>query len=315
MRVGRKVIVRVPASVANLGSGFDAMGMALNLYNTVELEETGAGYEIEMSGEGEQTLPRDQSNLVAQAINRLFEVTSQQISGWRLRLINNIPLQSGLGSSAAAIVGGLVAANAVAGYPLSLKQILSQAIALEGHPDNAAAALLGGVVVIVPGESCTADNSGAGPEYLYTCFKPPADLVAYTAIPGFTLSTSLARQILPEQISLKDAVFNLARAAMLAMALRDGDWDKLGIATQDRIHQPYRAHLIQGLEEMFQAARLAGAYGVFLGGAGPSVVALGPPGSKAGEVMRKVFMAHGAEARVLELQPSPFGAYAEISSL
>jgi homoserine kinase len=313
--VGRKVVVRVPASVANLGSGFDAMGMALNLYNVVELEETGAGYQIEVAGEGEQALPRDKSNLVAQAINRLFEVSSHPASGWRLHLSNNIPLQSGLGSSAAAIVGGLVAANAVAGYPLSLKQILSQAIALEGHPDNVAAALMGGVVVIVPEENAAADNASAAPDYLYTCFKPPAGLVAYTVIPGFTLSTSLARHILPEQVSLKDAVFNLARAAMLAMALRDGDWDKLGTAMQDRIHQPYRAHLIEGLEEMLQAARLAGAYGAFLGGAGPSVVALGPPGSKAGEVMRKVFMAHGAEARVLELQPSPFGAYAEISTL
>jgi homoserine kinase len=301
--------------VANLGSGFDAMGMALNLYNVVELEETGAGYQIEVAGEGEQVLPRDKSNLVAQAINRLFEVSSHPASGWRLHLSNNIPLQSGLGSSAAAIVGGLVAANAVAGYPLSLKQILSQAIALEGHPDNVAAALMGGVVVIVPEENAAADNASAAPDYLYTCFKPPAGLVAYTVIPGFTLSTSLARHILPEQVSLKDAVFNLARAAMLAMALRDGDWDKLGTAMQDRIHQPYRAHLIEGLEEMLQAARLAGAYGAFLGGAGPSVVALGPPGSKAGEVMRKVFMAHGAEARVLELQPSPFGAYAEISTL
>ena len=119
--MGRKAIVRVPASVANLGSGFDAMGMALNLYNVVELEETGAGYQIEMTGEGEQTLPRDQSNLVAQAISRLFEATSHQISGWRLRLTNNIPLQSGLGSSAAAIVGGLVAANAVAGYHPSVE--------------------------------------------------------------------------------------------------------------------------------------------------------------------------------------------------
>jgi homoserine kinase len=301
--------------VANLGSGFDAMGMALNLYNVVELEETGAGYQIEVAGEGEQVLPRDKSNLVAQAINRLFEVSSHPASGWRLHLSNNIPLQSGLGSSAAAIVGGLVAANAVAGYPLSLKQILSQAIALEGHPDNVAAALMGGVVVIVPEENAAADNASAAPDYLYTCFKPPAGLVAYTVIPGFTLSTSLARHILPEQVSLKDAVFNLARAAMLAMALRDGDWDKLGTAMQDRIHQPYRAHLIEGLDEMLQAARLAGAYGAFLGGAGPSVVALGPPGSKAGEVMRKVFMAHGAEARVLELQPSPFGAYAEISTL
>ena len=174
---------------------------------------------------------------------------------------------------------------------------------------------LGGVVVIMPEENATTDDSGVASDYLYTCFTPPADLVVYTVIPGFTLSTSLARKILPEQVSLKDAVFNLARAAMLAMALRDGDWDKLGTATQDRIHQPYRAHLVKGLEEMFQAARMAGAYGAFLGGAGPSVVALGPPGSKAGEVMRKVFMAHGTEARVLELQPSPYGAYAEISAL
>jgi homoserine kinase len=296
--------------VANLGSGFDAMGMALNLYNVVELEETGNGYQIEVGGEGEQALPRDTGNLVAQAISRLFEVVSYPAAGWRLYLKNAIPLQSGLGSSAAAIVGGLVAANAIAGYPLSLKQVLSLAIAMEGHPDNAAAALLGGVVVIVPAES-----DAAAPEYLYTCFKPPAGLVVYTVIPEYTLSTKMARNILPEQVSLKDAVFNLARAAMLVMALRDGDWDKLDAATQDRLHQPYRAHLIQGLEEMFQAARLAGAYGAFLGGAGPSVVALGPPGSKAGEVMRKVFLANGAEARVLELQPSPYGAYAEITAL
>jgi len=315
INVGRKVVVRVPASVANLGSGFDAMGMALNLYNLIELEETSDGHKIEITGEGEQVLPRDRSNLIAQAIDRLFAVTSRQISGWRLHTINNIPLQSGLGSSAAAIVGGLVAANAMAGYPLSLKQILTQAIALEGHADNAAAALLGGVVVIVPEENEATDNSGATFSYLYSRFNPPADLVVYTVIPAFTLSTSLARSILPEQISLKDAVFNLARVAMLAMALRDGEWDKLGTALQDRIHQPYRAELVPGLEEMLQAARLAGAYGAFLGGAGPSVVALGPPGSKAGEVIRKIFMAHGNEARVLELQPSPQGAYAEISAL
>jgi homoserine kinase len=310
--VGRKVLVRVPASAANLGSGFDAMGMALNLYNTVELEEEGAGYQIEVAGEGEQTLPRDQGNLVARAINRLLKVASHRLPGWRLRLTNDIPLQSGLGSSAAAIVGGLVAANAIAGYPLSQNQILSQAIALEGHPDNAAAALLGGVVVIVPGGNAATGNGGAGSDYLYTCFRPPAGLVVYTVIPRFTLSTSLARNVLPEQVPLRDAVFNLSRAAMLAMALRDGDWDKLGVATQDRIHQPYRAGLIEGMEEMFQAARLAGAYGAFLSGAGPSVVALGPPGSKAGEAIREVFKAHGTETRVLELQPSPDGAYAEI---
>lgn len=301
--------------MANLGPGFDTLGMALNLYNTVELEETSTGRRIEVAGEGEQALPRNENNLVAQAINKLFKSASCSFSGWSLRLENNIPLQRGLGSSAAAIVGGLVAANFLAGNPFSREQILSLAIELEGHPDNVAAALLGGVVVIVRNESSCTDNSGAVNDYLYSCFYPPRGLKIYAVVPEFTLSTKLARSVLPEQVPLKDAVFNLGRVALLITALRDGNWEQLGLAVQDRLHQTYRAHLIPGLEEMFQSARLAGAFGTFLSGAGPSVVALGPAGSRAGEEICRVFQDHGIEARVLELQPSSQGAYIETSAL
>jgi homoserine kinase len=302
--------------VANLGPGFDALGMALNMYNTVELEETGSGRLIEISGEGERDLPGNGDNLVARAVDKLFEGCSYHPSGWRLRMENSIPLQRGLGSSAAAIVGGMVAANAMAGNPFSEQQILSRAIAMEGHPDNVAAALLGGVVVVVRNtHDSVGDAALTGEcEYLYTSFCPPEGLMVYAVVPGFTLSTEVARSVLPEQISLRDTVFNIGRVALLAMALRDGRWEQLGAAVQDRLHQPYRAHLIPGLNEMLVAAPLAGAYGAFLSGAGPTVVALGPPCSQAGEEVLRIFHDHGFEARVLELQVSPRGAYVEFNS-
>jgi homoserine kinase len=289
--------------VANLGPGFDALGMAVNLFNAVELEEDGgpAG-RVEVSGEGESTLPRDGSNLVAAAVSELFRRTSYESPGWKLRLTNNIPLQRGLGSSAAAIVGGLIAANALAGSPCDREQILRQAIELEGHPDNVAAALLGGVVVVVRGEAAN------GAAYLYSSFCPPAGLAVAAVVPGYTLATSLARSILPKQVPLADAVFNLGRVALLISALREGNWQQLQAAVQDRLHQPYRSRLVPGLEDMFRAALQAGAFGAFLSGAGPTVIALGPPGSPAGEEIRKIFLARGTAAEVLHLQPSPEGA-------
>jgi homoserine kinase len=302
--------------VANLGPGFDALGMALNIYNTIELEETGSGLLIEISGEGERDLPVNEDNLVARAVEKLFEGCSYRLAGWRLRMENNIPLERGLGSSAAAIVGGLVAANAMAGNPFSEQQILSRAIAIEGHPDNVAAALLGGVVVVVRDTQVAIEDDALADEheYLYTSFYPPEGLVVYAVVPGFRLSTDVARRVLPEQVSLRDTVFNIGRVALLAMALRDGRWEQLGVAVQDRLHQPYRAHLIPGLNEMLETAPQAGAYGAFLSGAGPTVVALGPPGSQAGEEIRRIFHNHGVEARVLELQPSLHGAYVDFDS-
>lgn len=297
--MGKKVVVKVPATTGNLGPGFDVLGMALNLYNIVELEEpSNCYYQIEIEGEGEKFLPRNSDNLVCRAINILFKRAFYRSPGWKLRLINKIPLQRGLGSSAAAIVGGLVAANSITGNPFSFQELLTQAIELEGHPDNVAAALLGGIVVIVK----------QGDSYYYKRFFPSEGIKIYAVIPSFELSTSVARSVLPEVVPLQDAVFNLGRVALLTFALQEGNWDLLRIAVHDRLHQPYRRRLIPGLDEAMKAAKEAGAYGTFLSGAGPTVISFASSGSLAGEAMGKVFRAYGFETRVLELEPSPQGA-------
>ncbi|NPV28637.1 MAG: homoserine kinase [Firmicutes bacterium] len=295
----KRVSVQVPATTANLGPGFDCLGMALNMHNTVTLEE-GAGYrcEVEITGEGAAFLPRDSSNLVIRAINTLFRRAFYRSPGWRLHLENRIPLQRGLGSSAAAIIGGLTAANIIAGSPFSPHELLLLAIEMEGHPDNVAAAFLGGVVIIVEHED----------SYLYARFFPPPGIRVCVVVPDFPLATKLARSVLPEVIPFKDAVFNLGRVALLTFALREGNWDLLSAALRDRLHQPYRSELIPGLGQVFKAAREAGAYGAVLSGAGPSVVAFAPPGSKAGEAMREAFRSHGFQAQVWDLEPSPQGA-------
>ncbi|MDH7576314.1 MAG: homoserine kinase [Bacillota bacterium] len=298
--MSKKVTVKVPATTANLGPGFDSLGMALNLYNTVVLEEAeNLGCEIEIVGEGETFLPRDTTNLVFRAVETLAKRACYRSRGWKLRLENRIPLQRGLGSSAAAIVGGLIAANSITGNRFTSHELLLQAIEIEGHPDNVVAALFGGVVVVVEHEN----------SYLYTRFFLPQGLKVYAVVPDFPLATKTARSVLPETVFFKDAVFNLARVALLTAALREGNWDLLSVAVQDRLHQPYRSELIPGFKEVLKAAHDAGAYGAFLSGAGPAVIALAPPGSKAGEAMKGAFRNHGFEAEVWNLEPSQQGAH------
>jgi len=310
--VGRRkrVVVEVPATTANLGPGFDVLGMALSLYNTVELEESfDSDFQIEIMGEGAGSLPQNSENLVFRTVKYFFQKVAYDCPGWKLRLTNHIPLSRGLGSSAAAIVGALVAANAIAGNPFSQEEILQEAVHLEGHPDNVAAALLGGVVAVLQESSSC----------FYTRFAPHEGLKVIAAVPDFELPTSKARSVLPEKVSLKDAVFNLGHLALLLSALRDGNWKLLSIAVRDQLHQPYRAFLIPGFEDVIDAAYSAGAYGAFLSGAGPTIVALAPPESLAGEAMARAFQRHGFNSKVLELEPSLAGAriveYAEEGGL
>jgi len=294
-----KITVKVPATTANLGPGFDVLGMALNLYNTMTLEEIDQqGWVIEIKGEGDKLIPRDSSNLVARTILYLLEKTAYQIKGLRLCLDNKIPFQRGLGSSAGAIVGGLVAANALAGQPFSQDELLQMAVEIEGHPDNVAAALFGGVVIVAQN-----DNS-----LIYSRFVPQRGLKITAVIPDFCLSTQQARSVLPQKVPLSDAVFNMGHLALLITALRDGDWELLGAALHDRLHQPYRCPLVPGLVEMMDAARKAGAYGVFLSGAGPTVIAFAPPQCDIGKIMAGCFQSQGIKAQVLELEPSIEGA-------
>ncbi len=268
------VKVSVPATSANLGPGFDTLGVALGLRNVIEMEETGVrDVIIEVDGHGD-VLEQPEKNMVYLAARRVFDRLGYQPHGLHIRESIAIPVARGMGSSAAAIVGGLVAANALAeratGRPqLSREELLRMAVEIEGHPDNVTPAMVGGFTV-----SCM--DEARGP--LYVRFNPPHHLQAVVVMPevpftGKGKKTEQSRGLLPSAVSLQDAVYNVNRAALLVAALAQGRTDLLAVATQDRLHQPYRASLVPGLRGVFQAALDAGAAGVALSGAGPSVIA------------------------------------------
>jgi len=295
------ITVRIPATTANLGPGFDCLGLALTLYNRVEMDRLPSGLSIEIEGEGAASLPKGTSNLVYRSTNALFDRIGQRPPGLRLRLINAVPLMSGLGSSAAAVIGGLMAANALAGTPLDQHSLLALATEIEGHPDNVAPALFGGLVAVSSHEG----------QVLYA--RPAiAPLKVVVVTPDIHLSTAMARRILPDQVSRADAVFNVGRAVLVTLALQTGDFDLLGRAMHDRLHQPYRARLIPGLDSVFEAARAAGAAGVAISGAGPSVVAFGPDQHAAiAQAMVNAFATVGLKARSFVLDIDTTGAQIE----
>lgn len=283
--------VRVPATTANLGAGFDCLGLALSLFNEVEAE-TADELDIRVEGEGAAELPADATNLVWRAAQRVFEHVSHAPRGARLRLRNAIPLESGLGSSAAATVAGLMIGNALVGAPLDEAALLDLAVTMEGHPDNVAPALLGGLVVAGQADSA---------RLLVERVAIPA-LTVVVVMPSFRLSTALARQALPASVPMADAVFNLSHTALTLLALQRGDYAALIDAMTDRLHQPYRAPLAPGLAAALDAARARGAAAA-ISGAGPAVIAF--PASRhaeIGEAMRGAFVTAGLGARVWLLQ-------------
>ena len=295
-----RVFVRVPATTANLGSGFDAIGMALDVYNDFELELTkDDSWTAEIAGEGCEDLPRDETNLVLRSARFLFDRAGVDVKGLRAKISNRIPLARGLGSSATAIVAGLAGANALLDRACNDDEILAMARRLEGQPDNVAPACLGGIVV-------SFENDG---QRWTQRIVPPADLQVVLVVPRFHLSTEAARAALPRQVSLQDAVFNVGRAAFLAAARGKGAFDGLSFAMEDRLHQPYRKSLVPGMEEVFAVAKGAGALGVALSGAGPTVMALSRQNdSRLGEAMAAAFAAHGVQSDVIWTKPSSQGA-------
>ncbi|HEY0443067.1 MAG TPA: homoserine kinase [Candidatus Limnocylindrales bacterium] len=266
---GRRIVVEVPGSSANLGAGYDCLAVALALTNRIELEVLGwSRGEIEMvvEGEGDGELVADRQNRFVRGVQAALVAARGDVPdgvGWRIRMRNEIPLSRGLGSSAAATVGGLVAGNALAGEPLTTNDLLRLATEIEGHPDNAAAALLGGFVVVGP--------VGEGIEAIR--FEAPRDLRAVLFIPELRLPTSEMRGVLPEAVPLADAVANLARVALGVAGLATGRYDLLRTLTVDRLHEPYRAGSYPQLPRLIDAARGAGALGACLSGAGSTVVA------------------------------------------
>ncbi len=267
--VGRHVTIDVPATTANLGAGFDALAMALDLATIIEVRavapETEPLFEVEVRGEGAGQLPNGRRNRFISAVIEGIESTGVDPdgAGWHVRMDNRIPVTRGLGSSASATVAGLVAADALLDGALGPERILELATAAEGHADNAAAAIYGGLCVVTAVEGA--------PRAVR--IDPPADLLAALYIPDKHLSTPALRQAQPETVPFADAVHNVGAATLAVAALSQGRLDLLRPATVDRLHEPYRARAYPELPELIEAALAAGAQGACLSGAGPTVIA------------------------------------------
>lgn len=258
-----RVSVRVPATSANLGPGFDALGLALSLHNEV-VASPADRVTVRIEGEGSDRLPRDERNVVARGVRLAFDEAGRPFEGCALSCVNRIPTARGLGSSAAAWVGGLVAGNALLGSPLPRQALLRLAVRAEGHPDNVAAALLGGLTV-----SCGTDDGA-----LAVTLPVPAELRWIALVPEVSSPTAEARAVLPPSVPRADAVFNVQRVALLLAALQTGQAGPLATAMDDRLHQPYRERLFPWMPRVTAAARAAGAVACVLSGAGPSLLAV-----------------------------------------
>ncbi len=290
MKKNRRVTVQVPASTSNLGPGFDCLGLALSLYNELTLEELPERGEsiVEIEGEGAATLPRDPENLIVKAANAVLG--GKEHGRLVFRAVNRIPLARGLGSSAAAIVSGLMAANELyKPSPLTPRDLFQYAATLEGHPDNAAPAVFGGLTVTVKQHKAVE----AFP------LKVHKNLCVVVCIPEFELATSKARGVLPNTVLREQAVDNISRTALLTAALERGLWSALSEATKDFIHQPHRAALVPGLDEVLAAARGAGECGAALSGSGPTIAAFcrkGPAAKAIGAAMQTGFSRRGIKS-------------------
>ncbi|HEY7141744.1 MAG TPA: homoserine kinase [Methylomirabilota bacterium] len=289
-----RVRVIVPASSANFGPGFDVLAIALALHNVAELAEAD-GLTVEVEGEGAASLPRDDRNVVVRGARLVYEAAGRHFRGLAVRQRNRIPPGRGLGSSASAWLAGILGANALLGDPLGPDAMMELAVGQEGHPDNLGASLHGGLAV-----TCWDGETRA-----VVSVPVPAGAEFAVLVPDFEASTAAARAALPVSYSRPDAVYNLARAALLVAGWSQARWDLVGQAMSDRMHQPYRARaMFPWLDGVLAAARGAGALGAALSGAGPSVLGLAPPG-KGATVARAMTAAlasagHSGQGHVLD---------------
>ena len=268
-----KVTVQTPATIANLGCGFDCLGLALPVYNSITLEETvlpGSGIEINIIDEHNQdnveNIPRDKSNIVYKAIELLYNYIGQSPNELKISIKTGIPVARGLGSSASVIVGGLIAANELLGQPADEAVLLSIATEIEGHPDNIAPAILGGVVL----SDWEDDGSVVSKKLPW-----PEDWLITICIPDFELSTGISRSVLPAEVPMKDAVYNLRHSAMFIQAVHTKDEELLKLSLKDKLHQPYRTKLVPGLSQIMENLKhTEGVLGCVLAGAGPSVAVI-----------------------------------------
>lgn len=263
------VCVKAPATTANMGPGYDCLGMALDVWNTIEIEVLDSGEPVvEVTGEGAGELGTGRDNLVYRSMEFLFQDAEQEMPLVRIRCDNAIPLARGMGSSAAAIAGGLVAANAICSQDYTPNDLLEMAATIEGHPDNVAAAVLGGMQLVI------SDKTEEGSRLYTVPINVPPGLHAVVFVPQVRITTEDARAVLPEKVTMADAVHNMGRVGLLVASMATNHPEYLAIATQDLLHQPYRQPLFPAMKVIFKAALDAGALGVFLSGSGSTVLAL-----------------------------------------
>lgn len=295
------ISVRVPATSANLGPGYDAVGLALSLSMCISLDRAPHSI-IEVYGTGADLIPRGPDHPAYRAAQFVAELAGEYDAHFHLIQENAIPPARGLGGSAAALVGGAVAANDLLGRSMAAPDLLNLVCELDGHPDNAAPALLGGLVI-----------GTLTPEGISAVRLEPKNLKAVVAVPDFAVSTTAARRALPESVPHKDAAFNVGRSGLLLGALATGEYDLLRVAMQDKLHQPYRSHLIPGLEDVIEAALANDAYGACLSGSGPTVLAFAPEehALRIAAAMRAAFERHGVQARAWALDVDLSGARVE----
>ena len=292
------VTVRAPATTANMGPGFDCLAMALDIWNIVTVDLDGDG--VVVNGEGKGELPTDDSNLVRRSFAIPFETAGRPAPRAGIVCDNRIPLARGLGSSAAAAVAGLVAGNELCGRPLGSAEILDHASRIEGHADNASAAVFGGCRIVVQ------DEGGL------TTSGVPVDgaLRAVVFVPDERMPTDEARSVLADTVDRGDAVYNMGRVALLVAALATGDPTHLATATQDKLHQPARQAMYPAMKNIFRAALAAGALGVFLSGAGSSVLALARGRETTiGYEMAEAASKTGVHGSFLVTEPTTAGAH------
>lgn len=253
--------IDVPATSANLGSGFDSLGIALSMGNRVWMEESDF---LEISCTDGVQVPTDESNLIFWAAKHLYEICGKKLPGLKIIQENNIPMARGLGSSSACIVAGILGANRFMGNPLSQTDLINLAARIEGHPDNTSPAISGGLVA-----------SAMEGERVYSVSVPVSEKIRFAVlIPPFELKTEKARAALPKTYSREDAVYNLSRSGLMTASLFSGELHNLRVAVQDRIHQPYRSGLIEHYDDVFRMSYELGSLGTYVSGAGPTIIAM-----------------------------------------
>lgn len=254
---------KVPATSANIGPGFDCLGMAVNLYNTISFEEIENGLEIKVTGENSDIIPLDETNMAYETAKYFFDKIGYKYKGLRIHLHNYIPVARGLGSSSSIVVGSLLCANDIAGSKLSKDEILNIANEIEGHPDNVTPALFGSITASVILKDTVE----------YKLINPPDMLDTIVLIPEYEMSTNEARKILPKSYDRQDCIYNISRASLLIMAMITSDYDLLSKVVDDKIHQPYRKSLIKEYGFFEKIMKKNGALATFISGSGSTLMA------------------------------------------